>query len=590
MRTPTYEILMELGEYFLAGFHENRFDSYMRRFCKALLLYAKHADAVDYDETALFPSGGAQIWRLIPDSSAGFSYSYTFFYDSPKFLRKIETLQDERKKILMRGVDGEMTTIASIHIAPQYRCGGAGYTHSIINYARVLNDGLAGYRRRLEKKLDDPDANEEKADFHASLLLALDAVSILRDKHLAKLKSVKKTSRKLKRLIVAMEKVPENPVESFYEAMVATNFMWFVDDGDSIGRLDQFLYPYYEKDLDAGVISRDEAGELLKEFWRSFDCRSGWHMILGGSRADGSAAYQDLTLLCLETIKKCRRPNTGLRVRKDMPEEIWRAALDSMASGCGHPSLYNEEMYSEGIRNILKVDEKDASDFAYGGCTEIMFQGMSNVGSIDSGLNLLEVLENELPRLTEFDTYDEFRDHFMKKVAKVAELTVSQSNLNQKQMALYRPQPIRSLFVEDCIERGVDYNAGGARYNGSVINVIGFANTINSLFTIKKIFEGGIPISRQSLLDAVKADFTGFEKELQIIKNLDKHGCDNPEINDIASNLSNFVFDEILSRRCSRGDGFCVPGTIMFVTYAAEGADIGATPDGRLAFSPIADS
>lgn len=591
MKTPTYNTLIKLGEYFLAGFHENKFDSYLRRFSRALLLYAEHADVGEYDGSALFPSGGANIWRLIPDSSAGFSYSYTFFYDTALFADKIEALPDETSKTLMRGVDAEMATMGAINIAHQYRCGGGGYTHSIINYARILEEGLVGYRRRLRAALASSEEDDEKREFHTSLLLALDAISILRDKHLAKLKSVSNPDAKLRKLITAMEKVPENPAESFYEAMVATNFMWYVDDGDSIGRLDQFLYPYYKTDLETGAISREEAGELLKEFWGSFDARSGWHMVLGGSHDDGIAAYQDLTLLCLKTIQKCRRPNTGLRVRKDMPDELWEAVLDSLASGCGHPSLYNEEMYAEGIRNILQVDEKDASEFAYGGCTEIMLQGMSNVGSIDAGLNLLEVLENELPRVAEFNSYDDFTEYFLRKIAKVADLTISQSNLNQKQMELYRPQPIRSLFIEDCIDRGIDYNAGGARYNGSVINVVGIANTINSLFTIKKIFEGGVlPISLKKLQQALAADFVGFENELEMIKKLDKHGCDNPEINEIAAELSHVVFDEILSRECHRGNGFCAPGTIMFATYAAEGADIGATPDGRRAFSPVADS
>jgi formate C-acetyltransferase len=589
MNTPTYETLIEMDEFFLAGLFENRFDSYIKRFSNAIRLYAEQASAVEYDGTALYPAGAANLWRAIPDSSAGFSYSYSFYYDKPNFSRKTESLENDSKKTLMYGVDGEMSILGGINITPQYRCGGAGYTHSIINYERILKEGLKEYRKRLER-LAANEENAEKREFRESLLMTLEAITILLAKHVAKLESVENPDAETRKLIAALKRVPENPAESFHEAIVATNFMWYVDDADSIGRLDQFLYPYYKKDIDSGEITREAAGALLREFWRSFDARNGWHMILGGTRSDGAAAYNDLTLLCLETIKNNRRPNTGLRVREDMPDEVWDATLDSIASGCGHPSLYNEGMYADGIRDILGVKGGDAADFAYGGCTEIMFQGMSNVGSIDAGINLLEVLENELPRLPLSESYEKFKSNFLAKCVETANTAVSQSNLNQRMMALYRPQPIRSLFIEDCIDRGIDYNAGGARYNGSVINVVGFANAVNSLFTIKKIFAGELPISLKTLASAVSANFAGYEKELAMITRLDKHGCDNEEVTRIAAELADAVFNAILARRCWRGDGFCVPGTIMFVTYAAEGADIGATPDGRSAFSPIADS
>lgn len=589
MKTETYKTLLELKEYFLAGFFENKFGSNQQRLSRALKLYAQNAGTCEYAGTALYPSGDANLWRLVPDSSAGFAYPYSFFYDEKIFKNKLPSFADQKKLQLMNAVDDDMKKFQRLCILGQYCCGGNGYTHSIINYGRILKEGLNGYKKRLEKKLEKAE-DEEKRDFYSSLGLALDAVLILHAKHLETLKNTKNPSPQLPKLIAALENVPLKPASSFYEAMVATNFMWFIDDADSIGRLDQFLYPYYKKDLDEGEITRDEAGRFLKELWHSFDCRSGWHMILGGSLQDGSPAYQDLTLLCLETIHKCRRPNTGLRVRPDMPDEVWQATLDAIASGCGHPSLYNENVYHAGVKNILNVATEDEYEFAYGGCTEIMIHGMSNVGSIDAGLNLLEVMENVLPSLEQFGSYEDFYRHFLTNVKKAVDISIAQSNLNQYYMAQYRPQPIRSLFIEDCIERGLDYNAGGAKYNGSVINVVAFANTINSLFTIKQIFEKKIPLTPGKLLEILENNYAGFGKELQLIRNLDKHGCNRTEINQIASGLTHFVFDEILAHKCYRGDGFCVPSTIMFVTYVGEGADIGATPDGRLAYSPVADS
>jgi len=589
MKTETYKTLLELKEYFLAGFYENKFDSNQKRYSKALKLYAENAGSCEYADSALFPAGDANIWRLIPDTSAGFSYSFSSYYDGNFFKEKLETITDMDKQLLMNKVADDMEKIHTRCIFGQYACGGSGYTHSIINYGRILKEGLGEYKNRLINKLAEADSDGKK-DFYSSLLIALEAVFVLHKKHLEKLKSIANPDAKLQKLILAMENVPLKPAKSFYEAMVATNFMWYIDDADSIGRFDQFLYPYFKKDMDDGVISREEVAELLKEFWHSFDRRGGWHMILGGSNNDSSSAYQELTLLCLETIQKCRRPNTGLRVRPDMPDEIWQAVLDSMASGCGHPSLYNEDVYASGVRSILKVHKKDEHDFAYGGCTEIMVQGMSNVGSIDAGFNLLEIMENFLPHLTEYNNFDVFFKDFLGKVRETVDMSIAQSNLNQQYMSIYRAQPIRSLFIDDCIDRGLDYNAGGARYNGGVINVVAFANTINSLFTIKQVLEENIPITPVKLLQILENDYSGFGNEHQIIKGLDKYGCNIAEINKIAQKLTGFVFDEILSHKCYRGNGFCVPSTIMFVTYANEGADIGATPDGRLAYSPVSDS
>ncbi len=589
MKTETYKTLIELKEYFLAGFYENKFDSYPLRFSKAVKLYAENAGTCKYENTLLYPSGNSNIWDLIPGSSARFSYSYTMGFNADQFAKKMETLSTEKQGYLMYLVTGDLSKVNQTCIIPQYCCGGNGYTHSIINYGRILKEGLIEYESRIKRKIEETE-DKEKLDFYCSLLIALEAVFILHKKHLEKLKTIANPDGRLQKLICAMENVPLKPAESFYEAMAATNFMWYIDDSDSIGRLDQFLYPYFKKDMDDGLISRDDAAELLKEFWHSFDCKSGWHMILGGSNNDSSTAYQELTLLCLETIQKCRRPNTGLRVRADMPDEVWQAVLDSIASGCGHPSLYNEEVYASGVKNILKVDKKDEHDFAYGGCTEIMVQGMSNVGSIDAGFNLLEIMENFLPDITEYNSFDLFLKDFLVKVKETVHMSIEQSNLNQRYMSIYRPQPIRSMFIDDCIDRGIDYNAGGARYNGSVINVVGFANTINSLFTIKQVFEENVPITSEKLLKILENDYSGYENEHQIIKGLDKYGCNSDEINEVAGKLTEFVFDEIISHNCYRGNGFCVPSTIMFVTYANEGADIGATPDGRSAYSPVSDS
>jgi formate C-acetyltransferase len=156
--------------------------------------------------------------------------------------------------------------------------------------------------------------------------------------------------------------------------------------------------------------------------------------------------------------------------------------------------------------------------------------------------------------------------------------------------AVYRPQLIRTLFIDDCIEKGVEYNAGGARYNGSVCNVVGLANVANSLFTLKQLFDGKIRMDKDQFLAMLDADYAGDENIFAQIKHFDKFGNSKGEIDEIAYDIADFVFSEILKCRCWRANGFIVPSTILFVTYVEHGTYIAATPDGRKRGEPIADS
>jgi len=296
-------------------------------------------------------------------------------------------------------------------------------------------------------------------------------------------------------------------------------------------------------------------------------------------------------LLCLEAVRGKHRPSSELCVRRDMPDVVWDTALETLATGCGQPAFYNEHAYLNGLRRAgLGLVEEDLVLWNGGGCTETMIHGCSNVGSLDAGLHLPLVLEQTLHAyLAEAPTFGALLARFMDDVgAVIGEIADGVSRLQQAKAAL-RPQPMRSLLIDDCIERGIEYNAGGARYNWSVVNVAGLSNVVDSLAAVREVVFERAEIGGAELLEILKRDFQGAEPFRQHLARCPRYGNDLPEVDDLAAEVAKHVFREFGRYRPWRGGRF-LPSCIMFTTYAHEGKKVGATPDGRRAGAPLGDS
>ena len=585
------ELLYQHKQYFLAGFYEEKHAPLVKRYARALRRFLEHREAIPHTGTRIYPIGECNLWH-IPDEIAGYSYSFSIFVDQQKLAAIIKTITDPFDHELMQRIAQETTTYTANPLPPKYAIGGAGYTHSIINYRRMLAEGLAMYRKRLENKLREQ-CTPGQNDLFRALLETIDAIMAFHAKCLAHLKEQQKPSPDERRaeIIGALEQVPMQPARNFHEALVSFTFMWHVDGCDSIGRFDQWMYPYYRADFAAGRITVDAAKEMLIELWKDFDAHSGWHMILGGSDHNGKAAYNDFTRLCLETLHGMRRPNTGLRIRPDMPADVWDAMFDSLLSSSGNPALYNENAYIESVRKYMGVSGNDLYDFAFGGCTETMFDGLSNVGSTEAGINLLDVLSSTICKsLSGATSFVDFLAVYKNNLRAAANEVADEINVNQHMKAVYRPQLIRTLFIDDCIDRGIEYNAGGARYNGCVCNVVGLANAANSLFVVKQLFDGTIRMDKEQFLAMLDADYAGYENIFEQIRHFDKYGNSKTEVDAIAGDIADFVFSEMLKYRQWRANGFIVPTHNIFTTFDYHGKYIPATPDGRKRGEPIADS
>jgi len=320
------------------------------------------------------------------------------------------------------------------------------------------------------------------------------------------------------------------------------------------------------------------------------DC-NGCHVALGCTARDGRQAGNALTLVCLEAARGRRRPNLALRLRRDTPESVWDAALDLIATGNGLPALYCEENYLHAIDQAhLNLPDEEKHDFAFGGCTELMVHGCSNVGSLDADFNVLQILEESLhrhlPACASFEDF--FRTFCADLCTGIADLT-THVNRSQEVRATWHPQIIRTLLIDDCIDRGRNYQNGGARWNWSIINIVGLSNTIDALAAVRQVVFEERCASAETLLAALRVNYAGYEDLRGRLAQCPKFGNDVPAVDALAHRLSGIVFHEFKRYAPWRGGRF-LPATLMFVTYGWFGEPVGATPDGRRAGTPVSDS
>ena len=405
--------------------------------------------------------------------------------------------------MLDRVID-ELDYFRSDLIPPRYRIGGNGWTHCVLNYRRILGEGLGGYRKRVNAMPPSP------------LRRALsDTLAGITDF--------------LRRAPGDIAACAEHPARDFRSAMRSFNFFFALDCYDSAGRFDDYMGEFYNGEPDAQM--------WLEELYRAVDLHDGWHFL-------HTAKHPAFTRLCLRA-QKLRRPNSGLLAGPETPPEIWEELFDVWGRGVPCPSVYNEAAYRSGIRHGSDAKGADRDRFAFGGCTELMFEGCSNIGSTEGGLNLLDILNNSTP--------SRFRADIRLRMEEFA----SAVRANSEFAAQYRPQLIRTLFVDDCIDRNREFNAGGARYYGSIVNVAGLTDAANSLAAMR-----GIP---------------------------EKFGNDSPEVDEIARKLAHHVFS-LIRRYPMRQGGPAYPAVILLTGYAWHGSYVDASADGRPAGAPVVDS
>ncbi len=531
-------------------------------------------------------------------------------------LKLNQCIADEKKKRFPRHsafIDGLFSDLQKrlVHFG--------GYTHSNPDIRRVVGEGFISMEKELDEELAAVKSQGDKAvPEELSLLLALKEYAAGVKAYYARtLKALeaaaaKASGERRKRLSLICDEFSDCflvPSQSFVGGFLAVNLTWMLDGCDSIGRFDQALGPLFEKDLRSGKLDIQFARDLLDELWRNFERMNGWNLQIGGYTPDGDDGCNALTEECILACarNKFRRPNVALRITEKTPERFLLDALRAISLGSGRPALYNDDLYVKTLKSMdLGLSDADAREIGFGGCTETMIAGLSNVGSLEGTVNLAKAMELAVfdgydpvtkaqagphtGRFEDFKTFDEFLAALKRQIQYQTDSFVSASrDALRKRFKEGDPKLYRTFFTRDCVKNRKSFEAGGARYNWAVVSYQGIANTIDGAAAIRRTVFDDKSISREELVEALEKDFKGHEKVRQKLLKAPKFGNDDPFVDEIGRDIITYAWNELYSHSTPRG-GRYLPSCILFMTYLGAGRGVGATPDGRKAFEALVDS
>jgi len=496
---------------------------------------------------------------------------------------------------------------------------GAG-NHTTMDYDTILAVGFEGLLERIRHRIarlspDEPEIEEKRHFLEALQIVAEGHIGFCRRHADPSLALARQTAdparrRELETIARTCLRVPAQPPTSFWEACQAAWFCFFFLP-DAPGRVDQYLYPFYRRDVERNAITPDFARELLSCLWIKYFEFAGaqagvsahQHLTLGGVKPDGSDASNELTSLCLEVTEDLRlhRPQVGLRWNRNTPPELLRRAVRVLRTRSGNPDFCSDEQIVPALVRA-GVRPEDARDFSLSGCHEVIVTGRAQMGSVEGFINMPKILRLALglePDLSQgadlavMDEYQAFWNALVDAMETVAE-GAHQASLERDRQAAALPggNLAASLVVNDCIENARGYTQGGARYNYCNWDVIGVANLADSLAAVRRLVFEEKALTLPELVAVLRADWEGRESLRRRILNRFPHfGNDQDEVDRIAARLIE-VFSAIMKKRTPFRGGEYVLGTTaggenMHIEF---GRVTGATPDGRKAGEPLADS
>ncbi|HGJ67307.1 TPA: hypothetical protein ENS27_18250 [bacterium] len=483
--------------------------------------------------------------------------------------------------------------------------------HAILGFEKILAEGTEGIRKEINH-YQNKEKNEEKRAYRDALLIICDGIDTFAQNYAKKALDMIETEtdekriKELKHIADCCSRVPKNGARSFPEALQSFWFIHTLEGNDSPGRLDQYLYPYYQRDIDMENMTKDEAQSWIDHLWKRFNDTRSWNVCVGGLKPDGSDGTNDLTFMALEATRRIRKvaPNLSLRLHKDSPYALWEKAVEVIETGVGMPAIYNDDIFIPALMRY-GISEEDARNYAMNGCSQVDIQGKSHMGLEDGEMNLLKCLELALhdgfdpntkhqtglhtgdPR--DFETFDQLWEAYKAQVEFFSKRVTDASNIVQKAHAETSPNLFRSLFIESCIEKGQDFKAGGPIYNHGQILTQGIANTADSLAVIKKLVFEEKRVSIDELLDALDKDFPDEAFRQMLINEVPKFGNDDNYVDELAIKIIDHFYNHLNTYKTFRG-GIYGGGSIVFTRATSFGNKVCATPDGRKAHTPLADS
>lgn len=564
-------------------------------------------------------------------------------------LRKL-CLYWEGKTLIEKGYSLMSPLNREIHDSGIIRAEGnltSGDAHIAVNFEKLLKIGLQGYlneTEQAERKLSQADGEYiRKSNFYAALKTGIRSFQafIERFERLASDLSVHAPGpdrkSELLKISACCRNIKNNPPEGFYEALQLTWFVQLVlqieSNGHSVslGRMDQYLLRFYEEDKAAGRITTDFALELLENTWLKLlsvnKIRSWSHtrfsaggplyqnVTIGGQTTDGRDAVNELSFLILDSVgrMKLTQPNLSVRFHKKINPEFLSCCIDVIGKGFGMPAFNNDEIVIPSLIG-LGVTKEDAFNYSAIGCIEIAVPG--KWGYRCTGMSFLNFMRVFLAAMNngydtmsgrtffpgtgqfeDFNSFGELMSAWKQQVSLYTKASVEIDTAADLALEELVPDILCSAFVDDCIARGKTIKEGGSVYDFISGLQVGIANLGNSMAAIKKLVFEENRISKAELMKYLKNNFEGRDGERirQILLNFaPKYGNDDDYVDNLLAEAYMCYIEELEkyhTTRFGRGPVGCAyyAGTSSISSNVPSGSVVPATPDGRKAFTPVAE-
>ena len=505
---------------------------------------------------------------------------------------------------------------------------------------KIYKKGFLDLKKEIAEHLQsldyyhDPEAYDKKEELEA-MAVAADASMVFAQRHreelnqMAAAESDEERKKELQEMAGICRHVPAHPPRNFHEAL---QYYWFVHLGvitelnpwDSFnpGRLDQHLYPFYKKELEQGTLTEERARELLQASWIKFNNHpappkmgvtakesntyTDFCLInVGGQKEDGSDAVNELSYLILDVIEEMRllQPSSMAQVSKKTPDRFLKRALKIVRTGFGQPSIFNTDAIIQELTRQGKTIE-DARRGGASGCVEAGAFGVESY-ILTGYFNLPKVLEITMnngvdPRtgkkvgietgdIKDFKRFDQLMQAYKKQLNHFVGIKIKGNNIISRIYAKYMPVPFLSLLIDDCIQKGKDYNDGGARYNTRYIQGVGIGSVTDSLTALKYHVFDQENISMTEMMKALRADFKGHEEfRDELINRTPKYGNDDDYADDIMREVFDIYYRAVDGRPAGNNG---VHHILMLPTtcHVYFGSVIDALPDGRKAGLPLSE-
>lgn len=504
-----------------------------------------------------------------------------------------------------------------------------GFDHHCPNYDVILEKGLSGIIAEAQERLTELECIEKQpADelhrrqaFYESVIRSNRALIRLQHRfeeealrlaeeaaaetpNAAGVIAAEKAAERLhyEKIAAAAARVPEFPAETFYEGLCA--ILFYRECASSIeglgistfAQLDRLLGPLYEKDLAAGRITRERAMDLICDLLLYTDGRFDVHNVfretsttieIGGCDRDGNTVYNEVTRMILDAVMQVRSVNTKVncRISKASPAEYLERIAEVQAANLPTIMMHNDDVIIPGrVRRGQAVE--DARLYVGCGCHEVVLSGSEVCTRADTWINLPRLFLNTMERMGDCGDYEELYSAFLADVKAYHERIAAAKNRGEAHWCECDPYPLYSSTFPASLEKGKDVTEGGAKYNTTSLSMLGTATVIDSIFSVKRLVFEEKKVNLPELVRILSENYAGREELRQyIINQIPKHGTNSEELNrfsaDVLADLAK------MSGQTNARGGEYLPAFYPHDLYRDLGGKTGATPDGRLAGTPL---